>query len=183
MKMHHTALAVALALASSAAMAIPSNPYPDNGSVNNGPLDFVGGYTATFSDNIPTGYTSFDDFWDFQIPSYASNSGGASVVVGLQSHFLQNAKLTSFNLWDGNTLVAQGQFIGTAIAGLNYSVFSMNDTYTLEVAGNIVNTNVGGSYSGNVSVDPVPEPSEWALMASGLGIMGFIATRRSKKAA
>lgn len=37
---------------------------------------------------------------------------------------------------------------------------------------------------GNVgSVTTVPEPGAWALIASGLGLMGFLAKRRSKKVA
>lgn len=33
-------------------------------------------------------------------------------------------------------------------------------------------------YGLQVSVSPVPEPGEWALMLSGLGLMGFVARRR-----
>ncbi len=39
----------------------------------------------------------------------------------------------------------------------------------------------GAGLSGGVT-SPVPEPGEWALMASGIGLLGFIATRRSKAA-
>jgi hypothetical protein len=37
-------------------------------------------------------------------------------------------------------------------------------------------------YGLEVSVSPVPEPGEWALMLSGVGLIGFIARRRSGKA-
>ena len=34
---------------------------------------------------------------------------------------------------------------------------------------------------GGVQVTPVPEPGEWALMAAGLALVGFIARRNRKK--
>ena len=46
---------------------------------------------------------------------------------------------------------------------------------------------IGIDWTGKVSTTPysvssVPEPGEWALLMSGLGLMGFVATRRSKSA-
>jgi hypothetical protein len=45
--------------------------------------------------------------------------------------------------------------------------------------------NVGGSGSNWVAgspVAPIPEPSTYALMAAGLGLVGFVARRRKPKA-
>lgn len=34
---------------------------------------------------------------------------------------------------------------------------------------------------GQAQVTPVPEPSQWALMAAGIALVGFIVRRRSKR--
>ena len=48
-------------------------------------------------------------------------------------------------------------------------------TFNLSSTGNL-------SYSVATPTAAVPEPGEWAMLASGLAMLGFIATRRSKKA-
>ncbi|TCJ17927.1 PEP-CTERM sorting domain-containing protein [Parasulfuritortus cantonensis] len=54
-------------------------------------------------------------------------------------------------------------------------------THTLTVTGQGNKAN-GGSYSVYLSAAPVPEPGEWALMLSGLGMLGYMARRRNKSA-
>ena len=53
-----------------------------------------------------------------------------------------------------------------------------------ELLGNVIGTQVGanpvrGSYTGLVEILPVPEPESYALFLAGLGLMGFIARRRT----
>ncbi len=74
-----------------------------------------------------------------------------------------------------------GQYVGWQ--GLDPNGWSENATYdvhTGSVSGVLANIYIGTT--GTVPTSPVPEPSEYALMASGLGLLGFIATRRSKVA-
>ncbi len=52
-------------------------------------------------------------------------------------------------------------------------------SYWFELAGNI---NPGRSASYAVTLAPVPEPESWALLLSGLGLMGFVIRRRSASA-
>jgi hypothetical protein len=52
--------------------------------------------------------------------------------------------------------------------------------YVLEVRGDVVGT-AGGSYAGVLNISPIPEPGEWVLMLIGLGLVGFVATRRKQK--
>jgi hypothetical protein len=42
-----------------------------------------------------------------------------------------------------------------------------------------------GAYSGQISfvnVSPVPEPTTYGMLLGGLGLMGFLARRKSKQA-
>lgn len=83
---------------------------------------------------------------------------------------------------DGQTVVgslaAQGNF-----TQYTYNVSGLTGTsHTLSFTG--VNPTSGDStlFLNNVSVSAVPEPTEGALMLSGMGLLGFIASRRKKSA-
>ena len=38
-----------------------------------------------------------------------------------------------------------------------------------------------GARTGTTHITPVPEPSQWAMMLAGLGLVGFIVRRNSKR--
>lgn len=50
-------------------------------------------------------------------------------------------------------------------------------SYALAVTG-FTSGSMGGTYTGVLAAAPVPEPETYALMLAGLGIVGFIASRR-----
>lgn len=60
--------------------------------------------------------------------------------------------------------------------GLSFSGLAAG-TYALAVTG-FTSGSMGGAYAGVLAAAPVPEPETYALMLAGLGIVGFIASRR-----
>lgn len=70
--------------------------------------------------------------------------------------------------------------VGTTTAGgplsLTLSGLGAGD-YALAVTG-FTSGSMGGAYTGILAAAPVPEPETYALMLAGLGIVGFIASRR-----
>jgi hypothetical protein len=50
-------------------------------------------------------------------------------------------------------------------------------TYVLEIRGDVTGS-AGGSYSGNLNLNPVPLPAAFPLLLSGLGLLGGFARKR-----
>ena len=175
------ALAITLGLAAGAANAT-------GGTIT---IDSTG--NAIFGSTFASTTTGIEDFWSFTLPSGSGSTGGASVISGVNFKTkLNNVNINEFELLDtthgmpvddsGYVTIDYPAAPG-ASSTLTFSGLTVGHTYALEVEGSLAVAGKSGSYSGNVSIDPVPEASEWAMMASGLGLFGFIASRRNKKTA
>ena len=153
-------------------------------------LTFSGG-NAFFGNTIAAGFSAFDDFFTFSVPAANTGNVGASVIAGFSSSpgsFGWTSVITAFDLFSGTpgsgTLITLGTVYG-GIAGTTGAFGLLPGNYFLNVQGSIPNPAAGGSYGGaaNLVLTPVPEPGEWALMMSGLGLIGFMVRRRTSRSA
>lgn len=124
----------------------------------------------TFENTAPT--ATFSDKISFSVLS-------TSDLVGtISGTSFKNFTLSAFDLYtSAGSLVSTGSFnnlSGKASVGF-VSDNGLTGNFYLLVAGK---TN-GGTYNGNISLSPVPEPESYAMMLAGLGLMGFVARRRS----
>jgi hypothetical protein len=73
---------------------------------------------------------------------------------------------------------------GTYAADGKFRFFGVDHTgdapFTLNLFGTAYS---GAKYSGDVSVSAVPEPETYGMLLAGLGLVGFAARRKAKKAA
>lgn len=85
---------------------------------------------------------------------------------------------TNFGINNGETLnvVLNGITGDQLIAGLNNGSIRVG----LHVQG--LSLPSGGGTSAEYAIAPVPEPSTWAMLLAGLGMLGFMARRRAKQA-
>ncbi|WP_428503271.1 FxDxF family PEP-CTERM protein [Roseateles sp.] len=120
---------------------------------------------------------SFSDTWNFTLSTYSDAAVLISANFSRPEFAFTNFQATisggnfpapeALNLTAGNSFqILEGA--GEAVAG----------NYTITVSG-IANRN-NSFYTFNVDVSPVPEPSSYALLMAGLGVVGFMA-RRSRK--
>ncbi len=162
--MNKMGLAASLVLASNVASA-------DSYDLFDHPLNFAhvvsasGSFTDVFSivlDDNATGDILFSAATD-SISAFTSLtfSGNSVNLVGNTGFF-------------GNFSLAE---VGVNVTGL------VAGTYTITIAGESMYDGAGYSVDSTLeAVSPVPEPSSIALMLGGLGLVGFMAARRSKKA-
>lgn len=123
-----------------------------------------------------------------QYPSTTTTTeyNATSLLWSLTGPTTQSGSLTSTDL--------TGDFTGNgklSFAGLLAGVYELTLTgnwkninpSSVGGAGNMTKPDVdlvGSSYSAVAVAAPVPEPESYAMFAAGLGLMGFIARRRSK---
>lgn len=123
----------------------------------------------TFENTAPD--ASFEDWVSFNV---GASGDFLSTISGTSSN---NFSFSAFDLYDSSkTLVKTGSFNninGTASIGFLDNP-ATTGTYYLFVAG----STVGGTYNGNISISAVPEPETYAMLLSGLGLMGFAARRK-----
>ena len=111
--------------------------------------------------------------------SVGSVSGGVSAIA------VSNGSGPNGN-YDFRYDISQGQDRLTAAETVTWSsTFSQAVTinsFALHVQG-LTNQQGGSAWYGASAVPSVPEPETYAMLVAGLGLMGFVARRRAKKAA
>lgn len=102
-------------------------------------------------------------------------SGGPVQIGGFSTHGL--VKLDWAN---GNSPVVGTTVIDTKNAGGGAGDIPVGidlNLWTLYIGNGFENSNTTGTWTGTVTLEYVPEPHQYAVMA-GLGLIGFAATRR-----
>ncbi len=167
MKLNKILTAAAFAVVASASFA-------DTGG---GALDVSTGSTS-FSRTPAAGL--FTDTWTFSLVSnsFLTSSTLSSSAVGAQDLMFTTAVITTAAT-PGTPLAT---FVGPTFAGANEfltlsSFLLASGKYDLIVTG--LNSAAPAAYSGTITVAAIPEPETYALMLAGLGVIGFMAKRRS----
>lgn len=125
------------------------------------------GYSAF----VTVGTGSFTDTYNFSLPSISYVGASVSnlyIKLGNKTRDINNSFLT---LRDASSTV-----LSSGPAFVDASSLA-SGIYSFTVTGNAVGTQ-GGKYAFNAVAVPVPEPSSWAMMLGGFGLIGFMSYRR-----
>lgn len=125
---------------------------------------------------------TFSDHFTFSVSGSPSNL--EAIVASISRSATTGLDITGLDLFTaGNALVKAGTPLQTGaidVWTLATSSALLAGDYYLRVNGSLV-SNTSGSYSGAMMLAPVPEPETYGMLLAGLGVLGFIARRRSLK--
>ncbi len=140
-----------------------------------------GGFEATFGTNPVLG--AFVDHFTFSPTAAMAGSGGGSLISGF-GFTGPSVLFTSYDLIDTTAAVTVASGVLFPIPSFTGVIaFSALDTtheFDLVVTGDLAPNFNSGSYTGNLSISPVPEPETYAMLLVGLGLIGFAARRRNR---
>ncbi len=155
-----------------------------NGDHNFGVLDASKGVTvATFGGVFDPSNDDFLNTFSFiagSSPAVRGTFAGFDVFGDLYAQYRIGSGVAPAGYagsgWSTLTLVPSDVDTGAFGFSQTFSVVS-GQTYWFQLAG----TASQASYT--ITLAPVPEPESWALLLSGLGLMAFVARRRSNASA
>jgi hypothetical protein len=120
---------------------------------------------------------SFTDNFTFQVLSASTFDLLKITFPGISNHTVGLFSVAPA----GTHSYSLGTSIGTGKNDLK-SVFLAPGVYDIQVTGT-VRRNDEGYFAGKFSIAAVPEPGEWALILSGLGLLGVVVRRRTRQPA
>ena len=125
--------------------------------------------------------SSFSDVYTFDL-STASQSVGTTVTIDLnvgQLNFeLSNMAITLTDSTGATTYAMDNTMDASKALQLSATLAS-GTGYRFLVTGDVTG-NIGGAYGGVLQAAPIPEAETYAMMLAGLGLVGFMARRRTQ---
>ncbi len=172
MKFVKSLLALALATAAGSAAAADIDTFLGN----------LSGSSFAIGNSFAPGAT-INDIYRFDIMPLSAVAGTA-VSIELDIPLLPGAEfgLDNFSIafYDAaNNLLASDSQSGANDTTLEISnlMLAAGTGYRFVVGGDVMGT-LGGSYGGALAAAPVPEAETYAMMLAGLGLVGFMVSRR-----
>jgi len=127
-----------------------------------------------------TSVAFFDDDYTFQLGSYLNIDGLLENWLSADTTTIRSDNMTvDFFIDQGGSWNLLGHWDVAAGGHVDYNANLNAGSYLVTVAGDVTGTD-GSTYVVNGTVAAVPEPSTYALMLGGLGLVGFMAARRRK---
>lgn len=163
MKLKTITAAAVLAMSSLAASAATI----DLGTLDSSSPDSSSGVSSKFALNA-----SIADTWTFTLDTASLVSFGAQQSFSALSSAIQNFS---------GVLVGYGPLaLATSAnqANLSWSGTLAAGTYSVSISGLSAAKNT--QYTTTLAATPVPEPETYALLMAGLGVIGFVASRRKQ---
>ena len=158
----------------------------------------VGGAAANYDFGILDAYNTYDWTSRLNVAGVFTQTVDFKIGAGELAGSLYNTQVKTtkvdidnltYSLWQGASQIALTKEFSSPLTDAQYSVFGVTGltggNYQLKISGNTVgtgkvidNVTLFGQY--NLSVSPVPEPEEWAMMMLGLGLMGMKLSRKDR---
>ncbi len=142
------------------------------------------GTSAFFGDSFDIDQMSdtFSDHFTFSVTGTLPTNLDA-IVSSISRTAATGLDITGLALYTGSgTQLATGTSLQSGAIDV-WTVTADNlatGSYYLQVSGTMV-SDTSGSFGGAVMLAPVPEPATYGMMLAGLGLVGFMARRRSPK--
>jgi hypothetical protein len=142
------------------------------------------GTSAFFGDSfdIDQANDTFSDQFTFSVTGELPSNLDA-IVSSISRSAAVGLDITGLSLYSGaGAQLATGTSMSTGAIDV-WTVRADNlgvGSYYLQVSGTMV-SDTSGAFGGAVMLQPVPEPATYGMMLAGLGMVGFMARRRSPK--
>ena len=117
---------------------------------------------------------SYEDVFLFSVDGTSNAIGNA--IAGFDWNMLSNYGITNVQFFWVD--------LDTTFNSNGYVSFRANEplaagNYGFVVTGATAIAGKGGTYAGNLSVSPVPEPATYAMLGIGVGLLAFTARRKT----
>jgi len=150
-------------------------------AVDPGYLGNLSGETVSIGNSFAAG-ASFSDAYVFDIlPMSATVGTAVTITLDIPQFEGQEFAIEDFAVAfkdsSGSTIVSDVQTSVTDYVVSVYANLPAAEDYKFVVSGNVTGS-LGGSYGGVLQAVAVPEAESYAMMLAGLGLVGFMVSRR-----